>query len=46
MNNKFSENGALTGPPIFTLPVFSLNLDWLDGPGERIVCGRFDWHSF
>ena len=37
MNNKHQENGALTDPLIFTLPVFSLNLDWLDGTGWAAV---------
>ena len=37
MNNKHQENGALTGSLIFTLPVFSLNLDWLDGTGWAAV---------
>ena len=37
MNNKHQENGGLTGPLIFTLPVFSLNLDWLDGTGWAAV---------
>jgi hypothetical protein len=35
MKNKHQENGALTGPLIFTLPASSfvviLNFDWLDG---------------
>jgi hypothetical protein len=35
MNNKHQENGALTGPLIFTQPASSfvviLNFDWLDG---------------
>jgi hypothetical protein len=34
MNNKHQENGAPTGPLIFTLPASSfiviLNFDWLD----------------
>ena len=38
MNNKHQENGALTGPLIFTLPASSfvvvLSLDWLDGAGR------------
>ena len=37
MNNKHQENAALTDPLIFTLPVFSLNLDWLDGTGWAAV---------
>ena len=37
MNNKHQENGARTGPLIFTLPVFCLNLDWLDGTGWAAV---------
>ena len=40
MNNKHQENGALTGPLIFTLPVFSLNLDWLDGTGWAAVFAK------
>ena len=44
MNNKHQENGALTGPLIFTLPVFSLNLDWLDGTGWAAVFAKTrDW---
>jgi hypothetical protein len=35
MNNEHQENGALTGPLIFTLPASSfivvLSLNWLDG---------------
>ena len=37
MNNKHQEDAALTDPLIFTLPVFSLNLDWLDGAGWAAV---------
>ena len=41
MNNKHQENGALTGPLIFTLPASSLvvilRLDWLDGNGRAAV---------
>jgi hypothetical protein len=45
MNNKHQENGAaLTGPLIFTLPVFSLNLGWLDGTGWVAVFAETrDW---
>jgi hypothetical protein len=36
MNNKQQENGARTGPLIFTVPaygfVMALYLDWLNGP--------------
>ena len=37
MKNKHQENGARTGPLIFTLPVFCLDLDWLDGTGWAAV---------
>ena len=37
MKNKHQENGELPGPMIFTLPVFSLNLDSLDGTGWAAV---------
>jgi hypothetical protein len=40
MNNKWQENGTLTGPLIFTLPVFSLNLEWLDGTGWAAVFAK------
>jgi hypothetical protein len=40
MNSKHQENGELTGPLIFTFPVFSLNLDWLDGTGWAAVFGE------
>jgi hypothetical protein len=44
MNNNHQENGALTGPLISTLPVFSLNLDWLDGTGWAAVFAKTrDW---
>jgi hypothetical protein len=45
MNNKHQENGAaLTGPLIFTLPVFSLNLGWLDGTGwAAFFAETSDW---
>jgi hypothetical protein len=40
MNNKHQENGALTGPLIFTVPASSfvviLSLDWLDGPAGQL----------
>jgi hypothetical protein len=40
MNNKRQENGTLTGPLIFTLPVFSLKLEWLDGTGWAAVFAK------
>jgi hypothetical protein len=40
MNNKCQENGTLTRPLIFTLPVFSLNLEWLDGTGWVAVFAK------
>ena len=44
MNNKHQENGARTGPLIFTLPVFSLNFDSLDGTGwAAIFVETRDW---
>ena len=44
MNNKHQENGALTGPLIFTLPASSfvviLSLDWLDGTVRAAVSAK------
>ncbi len=41
MNNKHQENGALTGPLIFTLPASSfvviLSFNWLDGTDRAVV---------
>jgi hypothetical protein len=41
MNYKHQENGALTGPLIFTLPASSfvviLSFDWLDGTDRAAV---------
>ena len=40
MNNKHQENAALTDPLIFTLPVFSLNLDCSMGPDGQPFLSR------
>jgi hypothetical protein len=41
MNNKHQENGALTGPMIFTLPASSfiviMNFDWLFGTKPALL---------
>ena len=48
MNNKHQENGALTGPLIFTLPasnfVAILRPDWLQGSDQ--TAGPAKTHGF
>jgi hypothetical protein len=49
MNNKHQENGALTGPLIFTLPASSfvvvLSFDWLEGTDRAVVAPKKrDWN--
>ena len=47
MNNKHQENGALTGPLIFTLPasnfVAILRLDWLGGNSSPFPPKTHGW---
>jgi hypothetical protein len=50
MNNKQQEDGARTGPLIFTVPaygfVMALYLDWLNGPNRAAVSARtHGWNS-
>jgi hypothetical protein len=44
MNNKHRENGAVTGPLIFTLPASSfivvLSLNWFDGTDQAAVSAK------
>ena len=49
MNNKDSENGALRGPLIFTVPaygfVMALYLDWLGQSSQAVSAKTRRWLS-